>query len=87
MSSVADDWNLDFRVVRHLGLLASLVRSHGDLEASRHGLELVGSPHVTVLQARSHWVNIEEGILSVLDVRGGLPVERLVALVPDCWQI
>ena len=87
MSSVADDWNLDFRVVRHLGLLASLVRSHGNLEASRHGLEFVCGPHIAVLQARSHWVNIEEGVLPVLGVRRGLPVERLVALVPDCWQI
>ena len=87
MSSVADDWNLDFRVVRHLGLLAGLVRSHGDLEAGGHGLEFVGGPHVPVLQAGSHRVNIEEGVLPVLDVRRGLPVERLVPLVPHSRQI
>ena len=87
MSSVADDWNLDFRVVRHLGLLAGLVRSHGDLEASRHGLELVGGPHVTVLQARSHRVHIEERVLSVLDVCARGAVQRLVSLVADGGQI
>ena len=75
MASVANDWNLDFRVVWHLGLFAMLVRSHGDLEASRHCLEFVCGPHIAVLQARSHWVNIEERILPVLDVRGGFPVE------------
>ena len=87
MASIADDWDLDFRVVWHLGLLAGLVRSHGDLESGGHGLEFVVGPHITVLQARSHWVNIEEGVLPMLDVRGRLPVERLMPLVPDCRQI
>jgi len=85
MSSVADDWNLNFRVVGHFGLFASLVRSHGDLEAGRHGLEFFRSSHIAVLQAWAHWVNIEEWILPVLDVSWRLPVHGLVALITNCW--
>ena len=49
MASIADDWDLDFRVVWHLGLLARLVRGHGDLEAGGHSLELISSPNITIL--------------------------------------
>ena len=49
MAGIADDWNLDFRVVWHLGLLTGLVRGHGDLEAGGHSLELIGSPNITIL--------------------------------------
>ena len=49
MAGVADDWNLDFGIVWHLGLLAGLVGGHGDLEASRHRLELISSSNITVL--------------------------------------
>ena len=87
MASVANDWNLDFSVVWHLGLFAMLVRSHGNLEASRHGLEFVCGPHIAVLQARSHWVNIEEWVLSVLDVCAWSTIKRLVTLVTNSWQI
>ena len=87
MASVTDNGDLNFGVVWHLVIFTVLVRSHCNLETCRHRLELISRANITVLQARSHWVNIEEGILPVLDVRGGLPVERLVALVPNCWQI
>ena len=49
MASIADDWDLDFRVVWHLGLLTVLVRSHSDLEAGGHSLELISSPNITIL--------------------------------------
>ena len=75
MASVTDDWDLDLGVVWHFSFLTSLVRSHGDLEAGGHGLELVCGSNVTILQARAHWVDVEEWVLSVLDVGGGLPVQ------------
>lgn len=87
MASVANDRDLHFRVVWHLCLLTCLVRGHCDLEAGRHGLEFIRSSHVTVLQARSHRVNIEERVFAVLDVRRRLAVQSLVALVANRWQI
>ena len=87
VSGVADDGDLDFRVVWHLVVLAVLIRSHGDLEACGHGLEVFCSAHVTVLQARSHWVHVEERVLSVLDVCARRAVQRLVSLVADSRQI
>ena len=85
MASVAYDRDLDLGVVWHLLLLAMFVAGHSDLETSGHGLELVGSSHITVLQAGAHWVDIEEGVLSVLNVGHRLPVERLVTLVANSW--
>ena len=87
MASVADDWNLNFGVVWHLSVLSVLVRGHCDLETSGDGLEIVCCAHVTVLQTWAHWVNVEEWILSVLDVRHRFPVKRLVSLITNCWQI
>ena len=87
VASVANDRNLHFGVVRHLVLLTVLVRSHGDLETSRHGLVFLSCAHIAVLQARPHWVNVEEGVLAVLNVCHGLPVEGLMTLVADGWQV
>lgn len=87
MTSVPDNWDLNFRVVWHLLLFTMFVGGHRNLEASRHGLEFVCSSHITVLQARSHWVNIEEGIFSVLNVCSWFPVQRLMTLISNCWQI
>ena len=68
MTGVAYYWDLNFSVVRHLVVLAVLIRSHSNLKACRHSLEFISSAHIAVLQARSHGVNIEEGVFSVLDV-------------------
>ena len=87
VTSVANDGDLDFRVVWHLVVLAVLIRSHGDLEACGHGLEFICGAHVTVLQARSHRVHIEERVLSVLDVCARGAVQRLVSLVADSGEI
>lgn len=51
-----------------------LIGGHGDLEASAHRLEVFICAHVAVLQARPHRVYIEERVLSVFDVRAGVPV-------------
>lgn len=87
VASVAHDGDLHFRVVRHLVVLAVLIGSHRDLEASRERLVFFGGAHIAVLKSRSHWVHIEEGILPVLDVRHGFPVHGHVALVSHRWQI
>ena len=75
MASIAHYWNLNFGIIWHLLLFTVFISRHSDLKASRHCLELIGRSNIAVLQARSHWVNIEERILPVLDVRGRLPVE------------
>ena len=81
MACVAHDRDLHLRVVWHLVVLtmSSLaspppIGGHGDLEASAHRLEVFICAHVAVLQARPHRVYIEERVLSVFDVRAGVPV-------------
>ena len=87
MASVTDNGDLNFGVVWHLVIFTVLVRSHCNLETCRHRLELISRANITVLQARSHWVNIEEWVLSVLDVCARSTVKRLVTLVTNSWQI
>ena len=85
VASVTDNWDLHFRVVGHLLLLALLVRGHSNLETSRHRLEVLIRSHVSVLQTGTHRVNIEEWILSVLYVRHRLPVITLLSMITNCW--
>ena len=87
MAGVADDGDLHFRIIWFLLDFALFVRVHRDLEASTEGSILLVVSHITVLQARSHWVHIEEGVLPVLNVGHGLAVHRHVVLVPDRWQV
>ena len=85
MASIAHYWNLNFGIIWHLLLLTVFISRHCDLKASRHCLELIGRSNIAVLQARSHWVNIEEGVLSMLNVGDGLAVKRLMPLVAHSW--
>ena len=74
VTGVANDRDLYLRVVGHLLIFSVLIGGHGDLESSRHGLIILSSSHVTILKARSHWVHIEEGVFSVLDIRRRFPI-------------
>ena len=87
MTSIADNWDLNFRVVGHFGILAVLIGGHRDLETGGHSLELIRSAHVTILQTRPHRVDIEEGVFPMLDVCAWVPVEGLVALIADRRQV
>ena len=87
MAGVSDYGDLNLSIVGHLVNLAMLIGSHGDLETSAQCLELVSGAHITILQARPHGVDVEERVLSVLDVRARVPVQGLVALVADSRQI
>ena len=85
MASVAHYWNLNFGIIWHLLLLTVFISRHCDLKACRHCLELISRSYIAVLQARSHWVNIEEGVLSMLNVGHRLAVKRLMSLVTNGW--
>ena len=87
VASVADNWDLDLGLVWHLSLFTVLIGVHRDLEASRECLIVLSSAHITILQARTHRVNIKEWILAMLNVCHGFPVQGLVALVAHSWQI
>ena len=87
MSCVANNWDLNFGVVWKLLSFTLFRRVHGDLHAGGEGRELLVLANVSVLQAGSHWIHVEERVLSVLDVRARVPVQGLMALVADSRQI
>jgi len=87
MASVTNDRNLNLGVIGHLCFLTVLIGSHGDLETCGHSLEVFVSSYIAILQARSHRVHIEEGILPVLNVCAWRPIQRLVTLIANCWQV
>ena len=87
MSGVSNNGDLNSRLIWHLSILTRFVGSHSDLESGGHGLEVVGGADIAILQARSHRVNIEEGILAVLNVCHWVLVKSLVSLVANSWQV
>ena len=87
VSCVANNWDLNFGVVWKLLSFTLFRRVHGDLHAGGEGRELLVLANVSVLQAGSHWVHVEERVLSVLDARHWFLVQTLVALVPNCRQV
>ena len=87
MASVAHNGDLNLRVIGHFCLFTVLIGSHCNLEASRHCLEVIIGADITILQTRPHWVNIEEGVLPVLDVCARVSVQGLVALIANGWQV
>jgi len=50
-------------------------------------LVLVISAHIRGLETRAKRINVEEGVLPVLDVGYWRAVKRLVALISNCGQI
>lgn len=60
---------------------------HCNLEAGREGLKVASLTDITVLQSRSHGVDIKEGVLSVLNFGNGLAVHRCMSRVSDSGQV
>jgi len=87
VSSVADDRHNNLIFLREPFHLALLGRVHSDLESSGKCCVFLSASHVTVLQTWPHRVNIEEGVLSVLDIGDRVAVERLVSGVAHSCQV
>jgi len=84
---VTNDGNSNFSVVREASLLAMLSRVHSNLETVCHLCKFVGRAHVRSLETGTKRVNIEEGVLAMLDFSHRLLIESLVTLVTGSRQI
>ena len=87
MSSVTDDGDLNFGVVWKLLCFTGLCGLHRDLHASRKGGIFFCCTNISIFQAWSHWVHVEEWILSVFNVCHWLVVQTLMALVANSRQV
>ena len=79
MSGVPDDGNNNLVLPWHAIFLELLCGVHSNLVARAKRLVVTGLADVLVLQAGPHGVNIEEGILPVLDIGDRVAVNRLMA--------
>lgn len=75
MTSISYDWHNNLIFVGQTLFFILFSISHGNLEASGQILELSSLSNISILQTRSHGVNVEEGVFSVFDVSNGLAID------------